>query len=150
MGYSKNPNVLNRVANHIRELQQANGTKDIEWKHDDPAKLALWLREAMGPELKAIYVVKVRVGSVLAQPRVYRPIESASIVRLPGLREPLEIIGACIHHGAAVIHFPDGEGSIPIHRWGTSNGYYLVVNEEGLTMTKTDPGEIAWRPDDTL
>lgn len=71
---------------------------------------------------------------------------------LPGLTELFEIIGAAITHGANEMYFSEAElleeevGKL--FAWATKNGYHLVVGE-GITLTKTDPGEAKWLPEST-
>jgi hypothetical protein len=170
MAYSKSVKALNRVKENLDQMLASSS--QITWQADNPTELAFRIREGInvakvrareeGPnrnvfiayaQLSAKFIVRVGAGIVIAEPRdimLETPKEAISKQVLPGLSSDMEIVGAAIMHKTPVMFFPDatdepGDLNV-IYAWAQKHSYFLVSSEEGLTLTKTDPGEIAWHP----
>ncbi|MBA2706045.1 MAG: hypothetical protein H0U60_19580 [Blastocatellia bacterium] len=171
MGYSKSVKALNRVREYLDQMLASSS--QIQWQEDKPHELAFRIREGINvakqrakdadspnrntfiqyAQLSAKFIVRVGVGVVVAEPRdvmLETPKEAISKQVLPGLSSDMEIVGAAIVHKTPVMFFPDatnepGDLNV-IYAWSQKHSYFLVSSEEGLTLTKTDPGEIAWNP----
>lgn len=171
MAYSKSVKALNRVREYLDQMLASSS--HIQWQVDKPNELAFRIREGINvakqrakdvdspnrntfiqyAQLSAKFIVRVGVGVVIAEPRdimLETPKEAISKQVLPGLSSDMEIVGAAIIHKTPVMFFPDATTESDelnvIHTWAKKHDYFLVSSEEGLTLTKTDPGEIAWHP----
>lgn len=171
MGYSKSPRAVKRVQNYLDEMLRSESF--IEWAHEDPHKLAYWINDGLAAaranaidrdrrpvepfasysRLKAKYIIKIKAGKVVAEPRDIVPLEimrsgmGRMIIR--DVSDALEILGAVMTHNAPDMFFPDGqESAIPqLYAWGSRNGYFIIPSDDGITLTQTDPGDIAWAPE---
>lgn len=174
MGYSTSIRAFNRVKRYLDEMVSKN--EQLVWEAPDAAKLAYYIREGIRiakgrvsdsktpkqnldffqpySSLSAKYVVRVKDNNVVAEPRDLIPQLAASeVLRRMVIEEaenPLEIVGALIKHKAPEMFFPNGDESpenlAKIYAWSSKNDYFIVASDVGVTLTKTDPGEIAWRP----
>lgn len=172
MGYSKAIRAFNRVKGFLDEMVSKQET--LVWPSTDAAKLAYYIREGIKvakqrvadeqyPDkdrfrpyagLSAKYIVRVKGVTVVAEPREFAPDLTAQDVLkrmvLEDVEGPLEIVGATIKHKAPEMFFPLGDRSPAslerIYAWSSKNNYFIVSSDVGITLTKTDPGEIAWQP----
>jgi len=165
MGYSKSSKAILRVKDYLDEMVEKN--ERLEWELEDNVGIAFKIRQAMaqastrvnqGDEtyaeyarLKSKYLIRTMFGKVIAEPRdvtdVVKAQQTANHMRLSGLGTSLEIVGAAIQHKADEMYFPDAytNQASEVYPWAQKNGYYIVVGE-GMTLTKNDPGELAWKP----
>jgi len=171
MGYSKSVKAINKVR---AELDQMLGsTQTITWKSSNPAKDAFAIREGINvakqraldgnsphhaeylayASLKAKFIVRAGAGVVEAEPREIMLVPAKQVMHkqvLPNLTSDMEIVGAAITHKTPELFFPDASDEEKdlkvIYAWAQKHGYHLVSSEGGLTLTQTDPGEIAWKP----
>jgi len=178
MGYSTSIRAFNRVKAYLDEMAAKN--EPLVWPATDAAKLAYYIREGIRiakgrvsdtktpkntldffqpySSLSAKYVIRVKGNNVVAEPRELIPNLPASEVLkrmvIEEVEEPLEIVGAVIKHKAPEMFFPMGDNSpenlARIYAWSSKNDYFIVSSDVGITLTKTDPGEIAWRPVESL
>ena len=172
MGYSKAIRAFNRVRNYLDEMVDKN--EPIVWPTDDAATLAYNIREGIKvardrvldeqypnresfkpfAALKAKYIVRVKGLTVVAEPRDFAPQLSANAVLNRMVIEevvgPLEIVGAAIKHKAPEMFFPSADLTTEdlerVYTWSSKHEYFIVFSDVGVTLTKTDPGEIAWHP----
>lgn len=125
--------------------------------------LGYYLREAMTlakkykiapyEELKDKWIIRDRGDRITAELRSRTPLEAMRIaiskLVLSNLVSLNEIVGACINHKAEEMYFPDAditdEEAGTLYLWSIKNGYFIVVGN-GVTITKTDPGDVAWIP----
>jgi hypothetical protein len=170
MGYSKSIRAVKRVQPILEQLVEAS-TK-IEWGSDNPAQDAYYIREGIHASahramiggkpnepyysfarLHSKFILKTGAGKVIAELRDAVPVlalkESHSVMTLPELKDEMAVVGAAITHQAQKMHFPDvdpAEADLEaIYNWASQNDYYLVAGE-GLTLTRDDPGVLAWQP----
>lgn len=172
MGYSKAIRAFNRVKGFLDEMVAKQEV--LIWPAPDAAKLAYYIREGIKvaklrvadeqypdkdrfkpfASLSAKYIVKVRGATVVAEPREFAPESSASDALkrmvLDDVEGPLEIVGAAIKHKVPEMFFPLADRSFSslerIYAWSSKHDYFIVSSDVGVTLTKTDPGEIAWQP----
>ena len=172
MGYSKSIRAFNRVRKFLDEMVDKN--EPIVWPSDDAATLAYNIREgikvakdraldethpnreAYNPfaALGAKFIVRVKGLTVVAEPRDFSPQLSANTalnkMTIDDVVGPLEIVGAAIKHKAQDMFFPDAdlttEDLVRVYTWSSKHDYFIVYSDVGVTLTKTDPGEIAWHP----
>lgn len=172
MGYSRSKKTVQRVENHLKQM--ASSTVELRWTHHDPVRLAYWIRDAIKASkhhaldatqrpvepyatysnLETKYVLRTTGNLVIAEPRDRIPlaIEQAGMGKMvvTEAHDALEIVGAAVMHNADEMFFPDASENLDlnlINNWASKNGYFIVVNSEGVTMLKRDPGELAWRPE---
>ncbi len=170
MGYSKSPKAILRVKSHLDMLVAS--TKRVTFTSNDPAELAYRIQNGMFAakyqvehekkgepfityaKLKSKYIIKIGNGVVVAEPRDIELslAEAAGMERmvLPQVTETLAVIGAAIQHQASEMYFPDaGEEIVPqLYAWASSNKYYIIPSDDGITLTRNDPGELAWNPNE--
>lgn len=158
MGYSKHSRAVEKVKNHLDELIAAQGKKEIRWYEKDPTKTAYHLREAFRFDayqpLRAMYIVRIRGHYVIAEPRVAptQPAAQTEIgtMNIPEVTDLLEVIGAAIKHKRETMFFPsvelDDSSMEKLYAWASKNGYHIVAGDEGVTLTRNDPGVLAWTP----
>jgi len=163
VGYSKSIRAVKKVQPLLEQLVLADGK--IEWSSENPHADAYALREGIkSAALRAIhndkpnepyysfarlnskFIFRTAPGKIIAEPRDFVPILA--------LREAhssmVAIVGAAITHNAYKMYFPDASIDCDleaVYSWAKQNEYYLVVGA-GLTLTRDNPGEIAWRPQD--
>lgn len=172
MGYSKSPRAVQRVKNYLDEMLRSE--IKLEWVHENPSKLAYWINDGLHAarvnaftrdkqpvepyvsysRLKAKYIIRVDSGMVIAEPRDIVPMETVragmSRMTIGGLGDVLEIVGAAIQHGAPVMFFPDVDDDVnlpQLYAWASRNDYFIIPSDDGLTLTQTDPGDMAWTPE---
>lgn len=172
MGYSKSPRTIQRVKNHLDQMVAS--TDRLEWPDKNPAKLSYWIRDginaakrfAVDSERKPVepyasyarlatkYIIKLGDGKVVAELRdvIPLPIETTGTGKmvLNDLLSEFELVGAAAQHQAPEMFFPDADEESCnmelLHNWCSNNGYFIVANSSGITLTKADPGELAWKP----
>jgi hypothetical protein len=170
MGYGKSIRAFNRVKGYLDEMVSKNQV--ITWQVDDPAKTSYNIREgikvakerahdesypnkdAFKPyaSLLAKFIVRVKGVTVVAEPRDIIPEMTASTALhrmvVEDVSDPLEIVGAAIKHKVPELFFPSAdlsdEALSRIYAWSSKHDYFIVASDVGVTLTKTDPGEIAW------
>lgn len=161
MGYSRNPNVVTRCKTQLDTLLAA--TSDVTWVVKDSHMTGYWIREAMTVaekqgikpyhELKGKFIIRDKGGKVVAELRERAALEqlksSAPKLVLADLTGLLEILGACVEHKSSEMYFPgaalDEEEIGRLYNWCRTNNYFIIAGD-GITITKTDPGDIAWTP----
>ena len=162
MGYSKNEASINRVKSLLDQMVKAN--TDLTWPTKDAHMLGYHLREAMTlakrigkapyETLKDKFTIRNRGDKVVAELKIVESVQALqqlmSKMELPEVHTIVEIVGAAISHDAGQIYFPDAvlstEDSTELYGWTSKHGYFLIVAEVGVTITKEDPGEVAWTP----
>lgn len=170
MGYSKHVRAVERVKPILERLVRAQSR--VEWESANPADDAYKIREGIYSastrallngqpnepyysfsQLQQKYVFRTAANRVIAELRDVVPVialkEAHSTMTLVGVRDEFEVVGAALTHEAHKMHFPDvNEESCDLwslYEWTSKNGYYMVVGE-GVTLTRDDPGALAWKP----
>lgn len=172
MGYSKSKRAIRKVESYLQQMVSAVG--EIQFADDNPSELAYRIREgynaarnfaladnqqpvepyASYQALGAKFIIRVKGNAVICEPRdmlpSFRPKESLGQVNIPDVVDTLGVLGAAIMHKAPLMVFPDATSETVdpsrINTWAKSNGYFLVVSDSHVTLTKNDPGALAWRP----
>lgn len=162
MVYSKNSQAYTRVKEFLNQMIAS--TERLEWVVEDASKTQYLIQEAITtsgwpgradqPEFKAIaelrakYIIRVngKESKIIAEPRAKTALPSFKTMQLDGLSDPLEIIGAALEHNGQKMFFPDGEATEELYNWCSGNGYWIVESDIGITLTKQDPGDLAWKP----
>lgn len=172
MGYSKSKRAIKKVQPYLEQMVAADGK--IEFPVDDASDFAYSLREGIrasvhfaldnenNPQepyasfsrLASKFIIRTKGSTVICEPRDIVPIvrlrESMGIMSIPDVVETLGIIGAAIQHKANQIVFPDASSAtvdpIPLYNWAKDHEYYVIISDEHVTLTKNDPGELAWSP----
>lgn len=172
MGYSKSKRAVRKVEPYLVQMVDAQG--EIQFPAEEPSDFAYRLREGISASkehaldqnknpiepfaryasLQAKYLIRVKGSMVVCEPRDIVPVArlraTLGHVNIPDVHDTLGIIGAAITHKAPVMIFPDYKSDIVdprrIHAWAQSNGYFLVLSDAHLTLTKENPGELAWQP----
>lgn len=171
MGYSKSLRALQRVRNYLDEMVSSEGK--LTWLHSDPPKLSFWIREgiqvarrhALDKDKKPVepyaayarllskYVIRMEGNKVIADPRDVIPMEtvreSLNKMVLHGVNDEFSIMGAAIMHKAEELFFPDATDETcdlaALYNWTSKNGYNIIPSEDGITLTRRDVGDIAWK-----
>lgn len=172
MGYSKSLRTIQRVKNHLDQMVASS--ERLEWPTTNPSKLSYWIRDgvnasrryAVDSERRPVepyasyarlgtkYIIKLDEGKVVAELRdvIPLPIEATGMGKmvLNELATEFELVGAATQHQAPEMFFPDASedtcNMFLLHNWCQHNAYFIVSNASGITLTKTDPGDIAWTP----
>lgn len=172
MGYSKSTRAVQRVKKYLDEMLRED--TQIEWASDDPSKLAYQLNDGLHAakhnavdrdkrpvepyasyaHLKAKFILRIRPGRVVAEPRDVVPLQTLRVgmsrLTLHEIRDVMEIVGAAIKHKAPEMFFPDAdenEVNLPqLYAWASRNDYFIIPSDDGITLTQTDPGDLAWEP----
>ena len=115
MGYSKNPTAIDKVEKFLTLM--VNADESLEWETPSPDRLAYYIREGIFASkamcrgesesdklkafasLKSKFVLKIKVGSVLAELRNEVPFAIMGVKRmksvyLPNIATLTEIVGA--------------------------------------------------------
>lgn len=171
MAYSRSTKAVDRVVKQLDKLVDAN--EDVVWLTADPTKLRYRLHEAFSVierypakfnsylGIKDKFVIRVRPNKVVAELRTPEVVEDSNLnvekfnrtistLLIPDVNTHIAIVGAVIANRAVdELHFPqaflDDESLAKLFGWTSSNGYH-IVRGNGLTLTKNDPGELAWKP----
>lgn len=165
MPYSRNPKTVENWKAYLDQL--LNSSTDIAWESANTHMLGYYLRQAMTiaqkqkiapyEGLKDKWTIRDRGDRILAELKSRAPIETlkradAKLI-LAGLVDLPEIVGACIEHKADEMYFPEGvldeQQTKVLYLWSSKNGYHIIIGN-GVTVTKTDPGDIAWVPPESL
>lgn len=172
MVYSRSKKSIKKVELYLQQLVASD--KDIDFPTEDPLKFAYKLREginasrffALDPDgnvnesyaaysrLNSKYIIRIEGQIVKCELRDVVPVvklrESMSTMSIPEVSETLGIIGAAIQHKVPELIFPDASEDtvdpLAIYNWAQHNGYFLIVAESHVTLTKNNPGELAWNP----
>jgi hypothetical protein len=172
VGYTKSKRAIKHVEIYLQQLVVAKGS--VEFPVDDASKFAYYLREAFKvaklfakdeagnlvqpfadyAALHARFIVRVKGNTVVCEPRddVTIPTlrEQFTQINIPDVKDTLGIIGAAIKHKASTMVFPHASKETidagRVFHWASNNEYFLVVSENHVTLTKIDPGELAWHP----
>jgi len=144
--------------------QMLAAQRDLAWPTDNAHMLGYRLREAMNiakrgkiepyQNLKDKFVIRNKGDKVYAE---YRHPETIAALRevlskmtLADIEQPMEIVGAAILHKAQEMYFPSvtltDEDKLTLYQWTSKNGYYMIVAEVGVTLTRVNPGDVAWEP----
>lgn len=165
MGYGTSERAIKRVQQHLDRLVSAN--EHVEFEADDPGRLAYYLREAIHAaakrdptspyaRLKAKFLLRTLAGKVRAELRDAVPVmalrEQMNVMHIPEAADELDVVGAAIKHKLHTMHFPNANEDCAVgdvHSWAKQNGYYVIVHDEdnGITLTKDNPGELAYDPE---
>lgn len=105
--------------------------------------------------LKDEWIIRNKGTKVVAERRQVVALEALTAamnrMEMENLYTVVEIVGAAITHKANQMYFPDAalieDDKKSLYNWCQKHGYYLVVAEVGVTLTKNDPGEAAWTPE---
>lgn len=168
MAYSQSIAAVKRVEKLLEILLAANDDEDILFATKRPSKLAYQIHEALMlcekfeeykkfSILKDKYRIKVKSGRVLAEKKSKETlairVDNKPLQRmtLDGIDDVLGLVGAATVHKASEIYFPDAllndDDLIALYHWSKLNNYFIINHEDGgVTITKIDPGEIAWEP----
>lgn len=167
MSYSKSPNAVARVRPYLEELIDAQS--DVEWEPTQvgSARLAYLIREGIHAarhlglsdfaSLTEKFIIRDRGNHVVAEIRNKLPSEilSRSLAKIT-LREVQglgAVVGAAItHKGKKEWYFPDAalnrSEMEQLYAWTSKNEIHIIKHDEkSITLTRTNPGEIAWTPD---
>lgn len=162
MGYSENEAVIRKVQPILDQMVEAS--TDLSWPTTNAHMFGYHLREAMNlakdkkiapyENLKDNWIIRNKGTKVVAEKKRVLALEALqatmSRMELGQLFSVVEIVGAAITHKAHHMYFPDAammpEDRETLYQWCQKNGYFLVVAEIGVTLTKDDPGEAAWSP----
>ena len=160
MGYAKSPHRVERMKPYLNAM--VNATAELRWKSNDAHMLAYHIREALGiakklgiapyAKLKDEYIIKNLGTIVCAVRRIESAVEAGGAkLTLADIETVEEIVGACIIHSANEMYFPDADldnaEAKVLYRWAETEGYFIVVGENGTTVTRSNPGEAAWKPE---
>lgn len=159
---------VKRVEKLLQTLVEAETDEDVMFATREPARLAYQLHEALRvcekfPEYKHFailrdkYKIRVRSSRVLMERRLKsvvaikvdnRPLQRMTI---DGVDNLLGIVGAATVNKVSEIFFPDANLSqndlLDLYNWARQFGYFVISHDDaGVTITKVDPGPIAWEP----
>jgi hypothetical protein len=167
MAYNRTHKSILRVKSYLDAMVSARSS--LEWAADEPQKLAFKLREAIAAaraftikdntyapyaSLAARFMIKCLPGKVIALPRETFGVQALEALRsrmtVNGVSSLLEVMGAAIEHNAEELYFPSAENwpdadILKLYNWATQKSYFIIVGE-GITLTRTDPGEAKWEP----
>lgn len=166
MPYARSRKAILRVESILKEL--LNAQDDVTYQSLEPQKLSYQLHEALKsalvyPEyalyapLREKFTIRLRAGKVVAELK-HKQLVALKIVReqlskmtVPEVNTVLGIVGAAVTHKASEMYFPDaklGDSELAtLENWATPAGYFIVNNyDNGVTLTKTNPGEMTWQP----
>lgn len=168
MSYSRNKNALKRVQKILDDMLKAPEGEDIAFISTNPLKLSYQLHEAFDvadtyPEfanyrpLKKLFKVRVRFDRVVCE-RKGKPVDAKAILEqqlskmtIDNVADILGIIGAATKHKATEMYFPKAiltdDDLSKLYKWTSISGYYIINNYDvGITITKNNPGELAYEP----
>jgi len=103
-------------------------------------------------KLLARFVMRVRAGKVVAEPRdaLPNPVATLARMQIDDAKTLYEVIGAAIKHKAHEMHFPNARldnGELDkLWLWAESTDYAIIRSDEGLTLTMNDVEEFKWKP----
>lgn len=166
MPYARSRKAIVRVESILRELLAAED--DVVYQSLEPTKLAYQIHEALKsasiyPEyshytpLRDKYTIRLRAGKVVAELK-HKQLVALKVVReqlskmtVPEVNTVLAIVGAVLTHKASEMYFPAAKliesDLIALAGWATPAGYFIINNyDNGVTLTKTNPGEMTWQP----
>jgi hypothetical protein len=168
MSYSRNKNALKRVQKILDDMLKAPEGEDISFVSTSPVKLSYQLHEAFDVAdtymeyvqyrpLKKLFKIRVRSDRVVCE-RKGKPVDAKAILEqqlskmtIDNVEDILGVIGAATKHKASEMYFPkavleDDELS-KLYKWTSISGYYIINNYDvGITITKVNPGELAYEP----
>jgi len=150
------------------ELLNAPDGGDIIFQSVEPSKLAYRLHEAFRvariyPEFAHYipvteqYLIRARYNRVILERRDKQMLavkvvqEQLSKMKLDEVTDVLGIVGAAITHKSDEIYFPNAKLEVSdlktLCNWTNEHGYYIINHDDsGLTLTRQNPGELAWSP----
>jgi len=162
MAYTKSEFAITRVQKYLKQMEEAQSS--IEWVAEEPHKLAYLIREGLSvakklnhpfAELSKKFILRAKAHKVVAELRVSDPsiIELQRILnkmRIEKVSTLLEVVGATIKHKADEMYFPDAVGLTydeitRLYNWTKTNDYFIIVGD-GITLSKVDPGDAKWIP----
>ncbi len=170
MGYGTSKKTIQKVQLFLDQMVAAD--ENIVWTDKEPNKLAYKLhagiyvarhffafdenKKSIEPyhtyaHLEEKYIIRVGSGTVTAELRIAIPILATQTIgmRFDGLSSMLQVVGAVIKHKAPEMYFPSADLTpdeiIRIYTWASKNEYYIIKGD-GITITRKDPGELAWKP----
>ncbi len=167
MGYTKTIHAVVRVREYLDEM--VTGTGDLEWPSSDP-RLAYWIREGIAAAgakhidlrdyatLSGKYILRSGEGKTIAELRNKLPLdELRARMTVKDAIDGASVIGAAMQYKRPEMFFPNAQLSQDdlqlLHVWTTSVAYFMIVHEPdkpltSVTLTKRDPGELKWEPED--
>lgn len=163
MGYSKSTDCIIRMKALLDQMLVAES--DIAWPSNNAHMLGYNIREALtvasklpdSPyrELKAKWVIRNKGNRILAEKKDVDIMASMKkAIEKITLDEPdslVAVVGAAITHKAHEMYFPNAfietEEVNNLYKWCQKNMYYLIVSDNGITLTRDDPQEAAWTPE---
>lgn len=172
MGYSKSKRAIRRVEPYLEQMVHADA--EIQFPAEEPSDFAFKLREGIKASkeyaldvekqpvepyisysgLMSKFIIRVKGPLVICEPRDVIPLarlrQTLGQVSLPEVKDTLGIIGAAITHKAPIMVFPNANASSVeadrLNFWASNNDYFLVITDNHVTLTKENPGELAWKP----
>lgn len=172
MGYSKSKRAIKRVEPYLQQMVAADG--GVEFPVNDPLAFSYQLRDGIKAakefaydalqkevepycsyaRLNTKFIIRVRGTVIVCELRDVVPVvklrESMGTMSIPDVEDTLGVIGAAIKHKAPEMVFPsankDTVAAVMLFKWASSNGYFLVIADNHVTLTKNDPGDLAWKP----
>lgn len=169
MGYTLNEKSLERARVFLDAMIRNKGER-LEWRVQNSARTVYMIHQAFHiannflkkgdrryahyAALKDAYYIKKYDGKIVAEPKdipaevkVYRTLATVTV---PDAANTLEIIGAAIAHKADKMFFPDASVEHleleRLYNWAQAKEYFIIIGEAGLTLTKEDPEDLAWKP----
>lgn len=166
MSYTPTKNAVIKVEYILKDL--LNAQDDCAFGSLEPQKLAYHIHEAMASVnvleeytqyrgLKDKFRFRVRQGKVVAELKgkpvdAFRLVqETLSKMRIDEVDNVVGIIGACLANKVTEIYFPSAvlreDDLRTLLTWTEDTSWYIINHDEaGVTLTKTNPGELAWSP----
>lgn len=155
MGYSNSLRAIKRVEPILDSLLDMK--TELSWEHDDPNKLAYYLREALAVARKTNHekyghlhrtvTFKVVGGKVTAL-RIDSQVVKARMAEsyATSLKE---LIGFLIQQKPAEVSFPAAQLTKlelnKLYLWCKDAGYHIILGD-GIVITTSDDNNLAWHP----
>lgn len=156
MPYNPSVNAILRVKDHLNELY--NSDKNVTFISDDARKLSMWIREGINfarlhpsselyakyASLYSKYKITLKNNNVVCVLRDVSPLEVHKQLNKMTIRDIVDglgVVGALIEHKPEFVFFPDFTNDfdqmVIIEKYADKNGYKIIVNDVGITLTKT-------------
>lgn len=163
MGYQTGRASIIKVQDKLKILLLASS--DIEFPTDDNTLLAYQLREAIfaakyHDDLKEIaklsgkYKIVKKPGKVVMKLRFSLDNE-LSRISFDNIKTLNEVITSVIKNDTSGDIYYNNilltqEELVKLYNWLFIKGLFLIVGEGQLTISRTDPGELKWKPETLL
>lgn len=168
MGYYYSKAAIFKVQGFLDEMLKSDG--DITWTvadHVEPNRVAYAIRQGIKSagyykfeeyaHLGDRFIIRSKPGQVIAELRSrFDVVVSRTAVDKLTIKEANNLnslVGAAIKHKADEMYFPNilnpnEELLNQLYLWSSEQGYKIVLNETGVTLTKKDIGELEWKPEE--